>query len=104
MALPDLVAGDTNSVIMALFRRASDNGRFDLTGTTQNVRFWYGSAPATVKPMVVLGDPLLGVAIYRFEAGELVAGTLEADAEVIAGGRTLTTLEVRALIVRPKHA
>lgn len=104
MALPDFVAGDTNSVVRARFRRALDRAPYDLTGTTQNLRFWYGSAPATVKlmtPVVPLTD---GVAEYRFDAGELVAGSLVADAEVVSSGLVLTSLEVRTFEVRPKHA
>lgn len=98
----DFVAGDTNAVVEGHFKRASDLQPYDLTGSTPKVRFWYGSGVPVEKPMTIEGDPVGGIARYRFDTGELVEGTLEVEAYVESAGRVITSLERRSYKVRPK--
>lgn len=80
--MADLVAGDTASAIRATLRRG--NGLpFDLTGLTAIIKFRCNNDAMSVRTLDVL-NAVGGLVQYTFGFGELKAGKLYVEFEIIS--------------------
>jgi len=99
----DFVAGDTNSVLRATITKASDGLAQDLTATTVTLKYRISNGTLVTRVMTKLIPLTSGVAEYLFLTGELTAGTMVGEVEVLSNsGLLFTTVEPFIKVIRPR--
>jgi hypothetical protein len=97
----DFVAGDRNSKLQCTCVREADDTAIDVTTATVNLRWSMNEGTVTSSSMTK-EDAANGVVSYTFGDGELVAGRLKAEVEILSGGLPLTSLEAMRFSVRER--
>lgn len=94
------VAADTNSALVVTCND-KDGTVIDISSATVTLRWSIDGGTVVSKTMTIVDGPN-GVASYTFGTGELVAGIMAAEIEVVAAGKKVTSVEPLKFTIRAK--
>jgi|SRR5215831_10191848 len=99
----DLVAGDTGSVLrVTLLDNETSNPVPGLASSTVRMKYRARNGQLVTRQMTIQ-DAVAAIVTYQFVAGELIAGPLTGEFEVVdSGGQIVTSLTPFNLTVRAK--
>ena len=98
----DLVAGDTGTTLAVTCKDKDTKSIINLTGKTAKLRYKIGSGSLQVKTMTVT-DAAGGVAEYLFLTGELIAGLMTAEVQIIDSlSREITQIDPFEIMIRKR--
>lgn len=83
MAVYKAIAGDTLAVLEVTCKDADTKAIIDLTNTNVNVKWRIDGSSLVTKSMTTVVPSTIGKARYQFTTGDLAAGWMEAEVEVI---------------------
>jgi hypothetical protein len=95
------VAGDTDSVLTVTCKRADTGAVINLSAATVALSWRVDGGTLVTKSMTITDAPN-GVCTYTFAVDELVAGIMQAEVEVTAAGKKVTSVEPFSFTVRPR--
>ncbi len=100
----EFVAGDTGSVYRVTCKNNQDGTVIDLTGASLKLNFKIDGGTLKTPAMTITNLPGTdGVAEYQFVSGDLVAGRMQAAAEITdSTAKVITELEPLVATVRAK--
>jgi len=103
----EFVAGNTAARLVRICKDDKLDGSapaiIDLTGMTAKLRIAVNNAAAVEKTMTIPSPATQGQVEYPFLAGELVAGTMKTEIDLIDGaGKIITQLAPETIAVRAK--
>ena len=103
MAAIEFVAGDTGSKLVVTCKNNQDGSVFDLTGASLKLNFKIDSGATKTPAMTVLIPATDGKGEYTFISTDLVAGRMQAAAEITdSAGKIITQLVPFVFAVRAK--